>query len=157
MRVIVGLGSNVGDRLATFRRAVAEVSRAGVVRARSRIYETAPIGPAQPPFLNAAIAVDTALAPSDLLRELRRIEAELGRRRERELRWGPRTLDLDVLWIDDRIVHEPDLVVPHPRLHERAFAVAPLLEVAPDAIDPRTGERYVVPFDQDIRATDLVW
>lgn len=157
MRIVVGVGSNLGDRLATLREARLRISAFAEVRGASRVYETAPIGPTQPSFLNAAMYVECMCEPLALLRELRRVETDLGRCRERELRWGPRTLDLDVLWIDDRIVDEPELVVPHPRLHERAFAVAPLLEVAPHAVDPRTGARYVVPLDQDIRVTDLVW
>lgn len=157
MRVVVGVGSNLGDRLATLREARRRISAFAEVRAVSRVYETAPIGPAQPSFLNAAMYVECMQLPLVFLRELRRVETELGRRREVEQRWGPRTLDLDVLWIEGEFVDEPELIVPHPRLHERAFAVAPLLEVAPHAVDPRTSERYVVPADQDVRVTDFTW
>jgi 2-amino-4-hydroxy-6-hydroxymethyldihydropteridine diphosphokinase len=116
------------------REAVAELERvAGVtVTRRSKVYETAPVGgPPQPAFLNAAIAVDCTLSPLVLLDELQRIEADLGR--TREVRWGPRAIDLDILWIEGVTVDEPRLVVPHPRLHERAFALLPLLDVAPHA------------------------
>jgi len=119
------------------REAVARVaSVAGVtVVARSRVYETEPVGgPLQPSFLNAAIAVECMLSPDALLDELQRVEAELGRTRGAGVeRWGPRMIDLDVLWIDGITLDQPRLVVPHPRLHERAFALLPLLDVAPDA------------------------
>lgn len=155
MRVVIGLGANLGDRLETLREAVRRMAAlSGTILARSRLYETAPIGPDQPDYLNASVLLDTALAPLALLDELRRIEASLGRDRARELRWGPRTLDLDVLWIAETCVDLERLTVPHPRLHERAFAVLPLLDVVPSARDPRTGATYVVPEGQDVRALD---
>lgn len=125
---------------------------AGIV-GKSRVYETAPVGPAQPDFLNAAVLVETELAPEGLLDALLAIEARLGRvRRER---WGPRVIDLDVLWIDGIVVDGPRLVVPHPHLRERAFALAPMLELVPDARDPRTGAPYVVP-PGDVGPTGLL-
>ena len=155
MRVVIGLGANLGERLTTLRGAVARVAEHGDVRRRSHIYETAPIGPEQPDFLNAAISVECTMPPLDLLDALRSIEASFGRDRAKELRWGPRPLDLDVLWIEGRVVNEERLVVPHPRLHERAFAVQPLLDVEPEALDPRTGGVYVVPSSQDLRRLDV--
>jgi 2-amino-4-hydroxy-6-hydroxymethyldihydropteridine diphosphokinase len=114
------------------------------ITARSRVYETAPVGGvAQGPFLNAAVALAWGGEPSALMAALLEVERALGR--VRDVRWGPRTIDLDVLWIDGLVVTEPSLVVPHPALHERAFALAPLLDVAPEAQDPRTGVRYAVP------------
>lgn len=102
------------------------------VLARSRVYETAPVGgPEQGPFLNAAIAIAWEGEPVDLMTALLGVERRLGR--VRDVRWGPRTIDLDVLWIDGVTVNEPSLVVPHPALAERAFAVRPLLDVAPEA------------------------
>lgn len=134
MRAVIGLGSNVGDRLATLRSAADAIASIGDVRGRSFVYETAPLGGVdQPDFLNAALAIDYAGAPLALLDRLQAIEARHGRDRAKEQRWGPRTLDLDLLWIDGVIVREPRLVVPHPRLHERAFALLPLREVAPEA------------------------
>lgn len=127
------------------------MAMSGSIVARSRLYETAPIGPDQPDYLNAAVLLDTALSPLELLDDLRGIEASLGRDRAREGRWGPRTLDLDMLWIADTCVEEERLTVPHPRLHERAFAVMPLLDVAPAARDPRTGVIYAAPDGQDVR------
>ncbi len=99
----------------------------------SRVYETDPVGgPEQPAFLNAAVALAWEGEPLALLDVLQRIEHELGR--VRDVRWGPRTIDLDVLWIEGGVrIDDPRLVVPHPRLHERAFALRPLLDVAPDA------------------------
>lgn len=127
------------------------------VVARSHVYETAPVGgPPQPPYLNAAIAVTCMLSPARLLTALLRIEVALGRvRGGGEVRFGPRTIDLDVLWIDGLVVDEPGLTVPHPRLTARAFAVVPLLDVAPDAADPTTGVRYVAPADDGVRVTSL--
>ncbi len=133
---------------------------AGVrVTARSRVYETAPVGgPPQPHFLNAAVLVECMLSLPALLEELLRIEVALGRvRGEDEIRFGPRTLDLDVLWAEGVILDEPRLTVPHPRLAGRAFALLPLLEVAPGAADPRTGEPYVVVDAGGVRVTSSTW
>ena len=150
MHVAIGLGANLGDRLATLREAAARIGRVAPILARSRVWETAPVGgPEQPDFLNAAVLVAWDGEPIELLDRLMAIEAELGR--VRDVRNGPRTIDLDMLWIDGRIVDEPRLVVPHPRLHLRAFALAPMLEVAPDASDPRSGDRYVPPVDPGVR------
>jgi 2-amino-4-hydroxy-6-hydroxymethyldihydropteridine diphosphokinase len=141
LRVVIGLGSNVGDRLATLRGAVSEIATLGSIESVSAMYETAPVGgPDQPDYLNAAVVLRTALEPDPLLDRLQRIEKAAGR--ERTVPWGPRTLDLDVLWIEGRRCDAPRLRVPHPRLCERAFALRPLLDVAPDARDPTTGERY---------------
>jgi 2-amino-4-hydroxy-6-hydroxymethyldihydropteridine diphosphokinase len=133
----LGLGSNLGDRLATLQAAVDRLGREPGIRvdASSRVWETAPVGgPAQPDYLNAVIRIDTDLEPADLLAACLRVEAALGRVRTE--RWGPRTIDVDVLLYDERTVDEPDLQVPHPRLAERAFLLAPLLELAPDPVLP---------------------
>ena len=136
MDLVLGLGSNLGDRLANLREAVASISKlAGViVVARSKVYETDPVGgPEQGAFLNAAVRVECTLAPIALLDALQAIEHDLGR--VRTVRWGARTIDIDVLWIaDGTTIADPRLEVPHPSLHERAFAVLPLLDVAPDAV-----------------------
>jgi 2-amino-4-hydroxy-6-hydroxymethyldihydropteridine diphosphokinase len=126
----VGLGANLGDRHESFRRALELMP--GVVEAVSPRYETAPIGPPQPSYLNAALRLRTTLAPLALLDALLAIERTLGRDRDRETRWGPRTLDLDVLLWPGRTLDEPRLHVPHPRLGDRAFALAPLLDVLID-------------------------
>jgi len=144
LRAVVGLGANIGDRLATLRSAIGELSRVARVERTSRVYASAPVGgPPQPEFLNAAVLVTYRGSPADLLDALLDIERRLGRVRLE--RWGPRTIDLDVLWIDGVAVETERLVVPHPRLRQRAFALVPMLDVAPDACDPRTGERYVPP------------
>ncbi len=144
MLAVVGVGANLGDRLATLRSAATELARVARVQRTSRVYASAPVGgPPQPEFLNAAAAVLYEGAPLELLDALLAIEARLGRVRGE--RWGPRTIDLDLLWIEGLAIDTPRLVVPHPRLHERAFALVPLLEVVPGARDPRTGLAYEVP------------
>ncbi len=143
LRAVVGLGANLGDRLATMRAALGALGRIARVRATSRVYASAPVGPPQPDYLNAAALVEWDGEPEALLDGLLGIEAVLGRlRRER---WGPRTIDLDVLWIEGRAVRTERLVVPHPHLEERPFALAPLLDVAPDAEEPSSGRRYAAP------------
>jgi 2-amino-4-hydroxy-6-hydroxymethyldihydropteridine diphosphokinase len=142
-RAFLGLGSNVGDRLAYLRDAVRLLDDEDGIRVVrcSRIWETAPIGgPPQPDFLNAVIEVDLDRTPRELLAAAHRVEAALGR--VREIRWGPRTIDVDVLLIGDRTIDEPDLVVPHPRIAERAFVLLPLLELEPDLALPG-GRRLV--------------
>ncbi len=159
MRAVIGIGANLGDRLATMRDAVRRIEGIAGVRsnARSTVYETAPVGLVdQPAFLNAAISVECTISPRALLEALLAIEKALGRTRGvSEVRWGPRVIDLDVLWIDGVVLDDPGLVVPHPRLTERAFALVPLLEVAADAVDPRTNRAFVAVVDADVRATSL--
>ncbi len=141
LRAVVGLGANLGDRMATIRAAARALALVSNVEGRSRVYETVPVGgPPQPPFLNAAVLLAYPGEPLALLDDLLAIEGRSGRLRVE--RWGPRTLDLDLLWIDGVALNTPRLVVPHPRLHERAFALAPLLELVPNARDPRTGASY---------------
>ncbi|MGH2811714.1 MAG: 2-amino-4-hydroxy-6-hydroxymethyldihydropteridine diphosphokinase [Actinomycetota bacterium] len=135
MTAFVGLGSNRGDRLEYLKQAVRIMQREGirVIRASS-VYETDPVGPPQPDFLNAVCEVSTELPPRELYESLKRIEAEVGRRPGP--RWGPREIDLDLLLYDDETVEEPDLVLPHPDLTRRDFVLAPLLEIRPDATLP---------------------
>jgi 2-amino-4-hydroxy-6-hydroxymethyldihydropteridine diphosphokinase len=137
---VIGLGSNLGDRRGTLAKAAAEIRALGEVTAVSSLYETAPVGPPQPMFLNAAVALSTRLDPPGLLAALLAIERRLGRvRRER---WGPRSIDLDILWIAGVVFDAAELKVPHPELRGRAFALCPLLDVAPLAADPRDGKSY---------------
>jgi 2-amino-4-hydroxy-6-hydroxymethyldihydropteridine diphosphokinase len=140
-RAMIGLGSNLGDRAAMLEGALAALAATPGVRIErvSSVSETEPVGgpPGQGPFLNAAAALETTLEPLDLLRVLQAIEARFGR--VRGVRWGERTLDLDLLLFDDRIIDSPELTVPHPRLAERRFVLGPLAEIAPDAIEPVTG------------------
>ncbi len=139
VRAFVGLGSNLGDRWSHLRKAVDQL-RAGnraPVTAVSRVYETEPVGGPedQGPYLNVVVelAVSPGADPYRLLEECRRLEAAAGR--VRSVRWGPRTLDADVLWIDGVALDDVDLTVPHPRWRERRFVLAPLAELAPDLVD----------------------
>ncbi len=137
MRAYLGLGSNLGDRRAHLQRAVDLLAaEPGVeIVASSGVWETDPVGgPSQPDYLNAVLAVSTELAPWDLLAACRRTEEALGR--VRDVRWGPRTIDVDVLLVDGVVQDDPALTLPHPRMTERAFVLVPLLEVAPDAAMP---------------------
>jgi 2-amino-4-hydroxy-6-hydroxymethyldihydropteridine diphosphokinase len=129
---IVGLGSNVGSREAFLRLALRsiEADRELAVAHISSPYLTPPLGPPQPHFLNAAVRIETEIEPHALLARLASIERHLGR--TREIRWGPRTIDLDFLYWQGGEVNAPDLIVPHPGLRDRAFALAPLLEIAPE-------------------------
>ena len=132
-RAYLGLGSNLGDRRALLRNAIESLDWGDiVVTQRSRVYETTPVGgPAgQPEFLNQVIAVDTALDAHGLWDRCSAVEAALGRSRDHEPRWGPRAIDIDLLMFGDEIIVEPDLIVPHPRMHQRAFVLIPLAEIA---------------------------
>jgi 2-amino-4-hydroxy-6-hydroxymethyldihydropteridine diphosphokinase len=134
-RAYVGVGANLGDREATIRAALAALP--GVVSV-SQLRETDPVGVVdQPPFLNGAAALETDFSPRELLDALLAVERELGR--ERRERWGPRTIDLDLLLYGDEAVDEPGLTVPHPRLHERRFALEPLLDLDPELSIPGRG------------------
>jgi 2-amino-4-hydroxy-6-hydroxymethyldihydropteridine diphosphokinase len=140
----IGIGSNVGDAAAAVRRAFARLAELGEVVASSSLYRSAPWGVTeQNPFVNAAALLETALAVRPLLHALKRIEEEEGR--VATYRWGPRAIDLDILAYGEERVDEPDLIVPHARLRERAFALVPLAEIDPrwaaarDALPP--GER----------------
>ena len=134
------------------RRALRELEAVVRVVGSSPVYATAPVGPPQPEYLNAAVLVEWEGTAHGLLDALLGIEKSLGRTRHGE-RFGPRTIDLDVLWIEGLAVATPTLTVPHPRLEERAFALVPLLDVATDATNPNTGARYLVPRG-DVRKTD---
>jgi 2-amino-4-hydroxy-6-hydroxymethyldihydropteridine diphosphokinase len=143
-RVVIGVGSNLGDRLENLRSSVRWLRRlSGAPVVCSPVYETEPVGPPQPPFLNAAALFFEERSPRELLRSLLSIERELGRTRSE--RWGPRIIDLDILWIEGVICDEPQLHVPHVALTERAFALQPLLDLVPDAVDPRTQATLQLP------------
>jgi 2-amino-4-hydroxy-6-hydroxymethyldihydropteridine diphosphokinase len=152
---VVGLGSNLGDRRATLQRALGEIGRIARVERASHVYETAPVGPPQGRFLNAALLLAFDGTPHALLDALLSIERALGRVRAEK--WGPRTIDLDILWIEGAVIASDRLVVPHPRLRERAFALEPLLEVRPDARDPATGEVYVAPPGDVVRTDEVLF
>lgn len=140
-RAFVGLGANLGDREGSIRAAVEELGRTFGVRtvAVSRLRETAPVGYLdQPPFVNAVAEVETTLEPRALLEALLSIERARGRTRDGP-RYGPRTIDLDLLLYDDVRLEEPGLTLPHPRLHERLFVVEPLHELDPSLVVPGRG------------------
>jgi 2-amino-4-hydroxy-6-hydroxymethyldihydropteridine diphosphokinase len=135
--VLLALGGNVGDVRATLDRAEAMLSEADDLRvlARSSDYRTPPWGVTdQPDFINRCLVVGTALPPLALLDRVQAVERALGRDRERERRWGPRTADIDILAYGDLALDDPRLTLPHPRLFERAFVLAPLAEIAPGRI-----------------------
>ena len=129
----LGLGANLGDRAANLREAVGRLDGSGscVVMAVSSLYATSPVGiEDQPEFLNAVIRVDTTLSPGDLLDLCGSIENDMGRKRT--IRWGPRVIDIDILIYDNVACNNERLTIPHPRMMERAFVLAPLAEIAPD-------------------------
>lgn len=139
VRTMIGIGTNVGDRLATLEAAIWTLHETAGMRVVdvSGVWETAPWGGVdQARYLNAVVVVTTTLDPHELLADLQATEAAFGRDRTREQRWGPRTLDLDVLLYGDEVIDTPELVVPHPRMTERAFVLVPLLEVAPGLVLP---------------------
>jgi len=151
----IGLGANLGDRMETLRAAVEELAREPgfLLRGTSRVYETEPVGPPQPRYLNAVARIGTLLSPRVTLRRLLEIEELLGRVRREH--WGSREIDLDLLLYGDRIVSEGALRVPHPRLHERAFALVPLAEIAPEAYHPqmaRTADELLAALPEADRA-----
>ncbi len=132
-RYAVALGSNLGDRVAHLRAAIGEIGRLGTVQGVSGLYETTPVGgPQQDPYLNAVMVVESSLSPEDLLVQLQSVETS--RQRERTVRWGPRTLDLDIIALDQGTVDTPALQVPHPRASERLFVLQPLCDVWPEAV-----------------------
>jgi 2-amino-4-hydroxy-6-hydroxymethyldihydropteridine diphosphokinase len=151
IRAVIGLGSNVGNRLGYLRGAAQRIAKIGKVERASHVYETAPVGgPPQAPFYNAALLVTYEGEPLELLDALHGVEMILGRTRTaKDVRWGPRAIDLDILWIEGLAMESETLVVPHPRLTERAFALRPLVDVAPDAIDPLSQLPYTRLFDEE--------
>jgi 2-amino-4-hydroxy-6-hydroxymethyldihydropteridine diphosphokinase len=145
----VGIGSNVGDRVAFCRRAVDELKALDDLRIEgvSSLYETSPIGgPPQRSFVNLVTKVTTELDARRLLQATQAIESKLGREPS-DIHWGPRVVDLDILTFGDEKISEPDLEIPHPRMRQRRFVLVPLLEIDPDAADP-WGTRYADLLDE---------
>ena len=136
----LSLGSNLNEPLSQVKNAISEIElSAGIVQiiSTSSLYETPPIGPKQPNFINAVIKISTTLAPQDLLSLVQKIE--LAHHRERLIHWGPRTLDIDILLYDNETIHTENLTIPHPFMHERAFVLVPLLEIEPELTTPQHG------------------
>ena len=137
--VYLSLGTNLGDRLANLRAALDAFPPEVVVQARSKIYETPAWGfEDQPAFLNMAVKGETDLSPELLLRHIKQLEIRLGR--EPSFHWGPRLIDMDLLFYDALVMDTPQLVIPHPHLHERAFVLVPLADIAPDLVHPILGK-----------------
>ena len=133
--VYLALGTNLGDRLANLKQAIASLTPQLDVKAKSQVYETPPWGyEDQPKFLNQVIKAKTYLDPEPLLKHLKRLEVALGRKES--FVNGPRLIDMDILFYDELIMDKPSLVIPHPRLPERAFVLLPLMDIAPDLVHP---------------------
>lgn len=138
MKAVIALGSNLGDRELNIDSAVAEIAKIIEVTHLSTNHETDPVGgPDQPKYLNAVLIAESLLAPDELLKALHAIESRLGR--VRDIHWGPRTIDLDLIIVDDEKIDSPDLVLPHPRAHERRFVLEPWAEIDPEAVLPGHG------------------
>ena len=136
--IYLGLGSNLGDRLANLRAAVNALPPEVSVMVESAIYETPPWGVEdQPAFLNMALRAETKLTPAALRDHVKRIERQVGR--TETFRWGPRVIDIDILLYDDRIVDTPKLVIPHAQMHKRPFVLVPLASIAPNVLHPALG------------------
>lgn len=154
MKVYISFGSNIGDREYQINEALRKLEQIQdtKLKAVSSLYETAPVGGVvQDDFLNGAAIVETNLTPISFLNEIQRIELELGR--ERKIHWGPRTIDLDVLLMDDVVIEHERLKVPHPFMHDRSFVLIPLAEIAPEAVHPVLNKKIkeLVTMDPEVR------
>jgi 2-amino-4-hydroxy-6-hydroxymethyldihydropteridine diphosphokinase len=137
--VYLSLGTNLGQRRQNLERAVAGLGEVMEITAVSPIYQTPPWGLTdQPDFLNLCLQAATSLSPFDLLHFTQELEKEMGR--EQTVRWGPRLIDIDILFYDDRILHSEELTIPHPQIAQRAFVLVPLADIAPDLVHPETGQ-----------------
>ncbi len=143
-RVFLGIGSNIGDRAANITRARRLLEETAGVRVvgMSSLIETRPVGyEDQRDFINAVAEIRTSRGPRELLEEIKRIEHEIGR--TETFRFGPRVIDIDILLFGDRVVDDPDLTIPHPRMHERRFVLEPLAEIAPEVVHPVLKKRVI--------------
>ena len=138
-RILLGLGSNLGESQITFSRCIERLSAEGTIIAISRLWRTQAVGPPQPDYLNGAIVIDWPAGPRSLLSRCLDLEAQAGRDRSQEEKWGPRVLDLDLLLAETVVCRGPELELPHPRFHRRRFALEPAFEVAPEWTHPLLG------------------
>ncbi|MER3490843.1 MAG: 2-amino-4-hydroxy-6-hydroxymethyldihydropteridine diphosphokinase [Mastigocladus sp. ERB_26_2] len=152
--VAVALGSNIGDSYTILEKAIKNLAQIPgiILEARSNWYKTKAIGPPQPDYLNGCVIMQVNMTPDLLLASLLEIEKKFGRIRKE--RWGPRTLDLDLLLYDDLILHTPNLQIPHPRMRERAFVLVPLAEIAPNWVEPVTG-RSIQELAKDVDCSEV--
>ncbi len=153
LHVTVGLGANVGDPAAAFSTALTTLASLGDIVAVSRLWQTRPLGPEQPDYCNAAVLIGWNNDAMSLLRTCHQLEVAAGRDRDTEQRWGPRVLDLDLLAARDLIWRGPELEIPHPRLHERAFALVPAAEIVGDWVHPIFG-KTIGELAEEVRAAD---
>lgn len=162
-RAYVAFGSNMGERVSQIRHAIGLLQAHGAIRVRqiSRFYETEPMGIKEERdpqwFVNAVVGIDTEFSPSELLSVCLSIESRLGRKREEQVLvdgYASRTMDIDILFYEDRVIQEADLTIPHPRLHERSFALVPMLDIAPDFVHPALGQTIQALYDQ-LQGPDL--
>lgn len=154
MQTAIALGSNLGPSLQILENALSELAKTPKITlvSHSSWYWTKPVGPPQPDYLNGCAILDVDLSPIELLETLQRLENRAGRMRQE--RWGPRTLDLDILLYENLIVNEPQLQIPHPRLCERAFVLVPLAEIAPDWIEP-VSQKAIATLQQQVNCRDI--
>ena len=139
LHALIGLGANLGEPATAFTTAIDEIASSGAVISLSRLWRTRPLGPDQPVYSNAAVLIQWEGPPGALLRACRDLEVAAGRNRSTERRWGPRVLDLDLLMARDLVWRGPDLELPHPGFHQRAFALVPAAELAPEWVHPFVG------------------
>lgn len=140
----IALGGNIGDVYNTFREVLSRLSVFGEVVTQSKIYQSKPLptyeGVSQDPYLNAVVLFRTDLSPHDTLKKLMSIENALGRDRATSIHWGPRTIDLDIIFYQDKIILDEDLQIPHPRLYQRDFVLIPIADINPDFVDPHSNK-----------------
>ena len=153
LHALIGLGANLGEPATAFTTALDEIASRGEVISGSRLWRTRPLGPDQPVYCNAAVLIRWKGTPSALLHACCDLEAAAGRDRSSEQRWGPRVLDLDLLMARDLVWRGPELELPHPRFHQRAFALVPAAEIVPDWVHPLVG-RTIGELAEDILRDD---